>query len=164
MVMIYNELQQKNTAIRQQVEEGLRKLKMGGIPWSPKLQVFRNEIELWRMIVRRRKGIKVSTSRIRRFIKKTGLVLAFTYDLDSSQEQVKLAYKAYKLAKKDASMWREDHLESLAKAKADLGTESHSNRETTTSSQECQTYERKIEPGTGHSSFLHQRRWPADCL
>jgi hypothetical protein len=101
MITIYNELQQKNTAISRQVEEGLRKLKMGGIPWSPKLQVFRNEIKLWRMMFRRRKGIQISTSRIRRFIKKTGLVLAFTYNLDSSQEQVKLAYQAYKLAKKD---------------------------------------------------------------
>lgn len=48
------------------------------------------------------------------------IVLAFTFDLQAVEEHLKLAYKAYKLAKKDASMWRNDHLASLAQAKADM--------------------------------------------
>jgi hypothetical protein len=118
MLSTYNELQQENTSIRQQVEAGLRKLKMGGAPWSPKLQVYRNEIELWRMMLRHRKHIKISISRIRRF-KKTGMLLAFTFDIDEVTVILKLAFKAYKLVKKDSLMWRNDHLVSLAQSKAD---------------------------------------------
>jgi hypothetical protein len=47
MLFMYNELQQENTSIRQQVDAGLRKLKMGGALWFPK-------IELWRMMLRHR--------------------------------------------------------------------------------------------------------------
>jgi hypothetical protein len=119
MIFTYNELQQENTSIRQQVEAGLRKLKMGGAPWSPKFQVYRNEIEIWRMMLRHRKHIKSSISRIRRFIKKIGLSLAFTFDIDEVTEFLKLAFKAYKLVKKYSLMWCNDHLVSLAQSKAD---------------------------------------------
>jgi hypothetical protein len=40
---------------------------MGGVPSSPKLQIYRDLIELWQMIVIKRKRIKVSVKRIRRF-------------------------------------------------------------------------------------------------
>jgi hypothetical protein len=40
-------------------------------------------------------------------------------DLDAAAEHLKFAYKAYKSARKDASLWREVHLKSLAKAKVD---------------------------------------------
>jgi hypothetical protein len=115
----YNILQQENTALRRTAEAGIRKLRMGGIQWSPKLQRFRNEIELWRMIVKRPKGINISVSRIRRFIKKTGLGNALDHDLADALIQLNLSYQTYKEAKKDSSAWRNDHLDSLAKAKAE---------------------------------------------
>jgi menaquinone-dependent protoporphyrinogen IX oxidase len=50
---------------------------MGGIPWSPKLQGFRNAIEVCSMILQKQKGVKVSNTRIHRFMAKTGIWNAF---------------------------------------------------------------------------------------
>jgi hypothetical protein len=52
MIAQYNELGQEDRAIRDAVlESGIRKISMGGIPWSPKLQPYRDTIELWKMII-----------------------------------------------------------------------------------------------------------------
>jgi hypothetical protein len=70
------------------------------------------------MMVKWCKRIKISISRIRRFSKKTGIGHAFSHSLDSAQTHLDLAFKAYKLAKTDASVWKNDFLNSLAKARA----------------------------------------------
>ena len=119
MITEYNLLHAEDTDLRVEAEDNLRKLRMGGVPWSPRLQALREEIELWRMIVKRRKRIKISLSRIRRFIKKTGIGHALTHDLDSAHSHLNLAYKAYKAGRKNASVWRNDFLHNLAKAKAE---------------------------------------------
>jgi hypothetical protein len=69
----YDDIQAVNLKLRRQIKLKLSKLRMGGIPWSPKLQGFRNAIELWSMILRKRKGIKVSSTRICRIMAKTGI-------------------------------------------------------------------------------------------
>jgi hypothetical protein len=91
---------------------------MGGIPWSPKLQGFRNAIELWSMIIWKRKGIKVSNTRICRFMAKTGIWNAFSADEVGAELNVKTAHRLYRAAKKDASVWRDEFLHSLATATA----------------------------------------------
>mgnify|MGYP000052094621 FL=1 len=65
----YNVIQTLQLKIRKLIEFKLRKLRTGGVPWSPKKQLFRTEIELWSMILRKHKGIKVSNTRIRRFMR-----------------------------------------------------------------------------------------------
>jgi hypothetical protein len=92
---------------------------MGGIPWSPKLQGFSNAIELWLMILRKRKGVKVSNTRIRRFMAKTGIWNAFSANEAGAEMNAKMAHRQYRAAKKDASVWRDKFLHSLAKAKAE---------------------------------------------
>ena len=119
LIQEYNVLHAEDTDLRVIAEENIRKLCMGGVPWSPRLQLLREEIELWGMIVKRRKRVKISISRIRRFIRKTGIGHALTHDLESAKSHLSQAYKAYKTGKKDASVWRNDFLQSLAKAKAD---------------------------------------------
>ena len=95
---------------------------MGGIRWSPKLQTFRDKIELWH--VRRQKKRKISTRRIRRFMKKTGVRDALQCGIDQATNNLELSFKEYKEAKKNTKVWRDEHLISLAKAKADKkGTE-----------------------------------------
>ena len=47
----YNRLHKQNEEIRKLVEKKIRKLPSGGIPWSPKLQKYRDTIELWRLVV-----------------------------------------------------------------------------------------------------------------
>ena len=97
---------------------------MGGIQWSPKLQTFRDKIELWHMVVRRRKHRKISTKRIRRFMKKTGIRDALQCGIDQATHNLNLSFKEYREAKKHTEVWRDEHLISLAKANADKkGTE-----------------------------------------
>jgi hypothetical protein len=86
----------------------------GGIQWSPKLQGFRIAIELWSMILRKWKGIKVSNTRIRCFMAKTGIWNAFSADEVVAEMNVKTAHRLYCAAKKDASVWRDEFLHSLA--------------------------------------------------
>jgi hypothetical protein len=58
--------------------------------------------------------------RIHRTLKKVNIDDANIYDLTNAQVEARLksAFKAYKAAKKDASMWRDNFLVDLAKAKA----------------------------------------------
>jgi hypothetical protein len=64
MIEQYDELDQEDRLLLDKVELGIRKLNMGGVPWSPKLQPFRDTIELWKMILQKRKGLKISVKRI----------------------------------------------------------------------------------------------------
>jgi hypothetical protein len=66
------------------------------------------------------KGYKMSSRRIRRLLKKVTIDDANIYSLSIGQVEARLksSFKAYKEAKKEASMWRDDFLVDLAKAKA----------------------------------------------
>jgi hypothetical protein len=124
LITQYDTFSQEDRKICTEVEDKIRKLPMGGIPWLPKLQTYRDTIELWRMIVRKRKHIKVSVKRIRRFMIRTSIRDALTNDLDQAELLLQQAYKAYKKAKKSAQFWRNNFLEDLAGAKAEAkGTE-----------------------------------------
>jgi hypothetical protein len=92
---------------------------MGGLPWSPTLQVYRDTIELWLMIRKKRKGLNISLKRIRRFMKKTRIHDALTNDLEQTEVQLKAAYTDYTVARKLAQPWRNNFLATLAQAKAD---------------------------------------------
>ena len=114
----YNRIHADSIDIRKTAEIKLRKLFMGAAPWSPKFQVYRDTIELWNLIVNKRKGIKVSVKRIRRFMSKTGLRHALEYNLEGATMFLNKAYDSYKEAKSKAPLWREDHLDSLDAARA----------------------------------------------
>jgi hypothetical protein len=119
MIAAYDLLDQEDRTIRNTIESGIRKLTMGGIPWSPKLQPYRDTIELWKMILRKRKGMKISLKQIRRFMYKTRIRDALSNDLEQVVILLKDACKSYKAAKKLASLWRNDFLDNLAQAKAE---------------------------------------------
>jgi hypothetical protein len=110
----YDDIQAAHLKLRRQIELKLRKLRMGGILWSPKLQGFRNAIELCSMIVQKRKGIKVSNTRIHRFMAKTGIWNAFLADEVGAEMNVKTAHRLYCAANKNVSVWRDEFLHSLA--------------------------------------------------
>jgi hypothetical protein len=54
---------------------------MGGVPWSAEIQLLRDKIELWEMLVCRKKKVKISVKRIRCFLKKVSIRDAFTCSL-----------------------------------------------------------------------------------
>jgi hypothetical protein len=119
MIAQYNELDSDDRLLRDTVSQGIRKLNMGGVPWSPKLQPFRDTIELWKMIRRKRKGLKISVKRIRCFMFKTSIRDALTNNLEQVELHLKQAGIDYAQAAKSALAWRNDFLYELAKAKAE---------------------------------------------
>ena len=116
--LAFNKLNNESTAIRKEVEGKLRKLCMGGMPWSSELQVLRDTIELWAMIVRRKSRVKVSVKRIRKFLLKVPAVRnAFSCTLDEAIQERNLAFKKYKaISKKDAIKMRQNFQGTLAEA------------------------------------------------
>ena len=88
----YNSIQEtKSVAIRKKTENKLRKLKMGGIRWSPKLQKYRDKIKLWKMMKKRKLGRQVSTKRIRRWMRKVDYINAFELSLLEIKDQLTTA-------------------------------------------------------------------------
>ena len=112
----YNVLQRENTRIRAASEKKIRKLTMGGVPWSLEIQQIRDKIELWEMLVRRKKKVKVSVKRIRRFLKKGSSSHAFTCSLKEALHIRDEAHREYKTAKEKAPQMRAKFQESLAVA------------------------------------------------
>jgi hypothetical protein len=90
---------------------------MGGVLWSPGLQVLRDTLELWSMLVHRKNNVTVSVKRIRRFLKRVTIRDAFTCSLDEAMASQRAAYQAYKkFKKKEAPQMRHKFQESLAVA------------------------------------------------
>ncbi len=125
----FNDIHRHLANIRHQVEGNLRKIYHGKVPWSPQLSKLRQQIELWNMIVKKRRGLRVSTKRIGRFMRKTGEHAALEIDLTEAIRRQQLAYKEYRTNKSHAPKWREDFMVSLATAKAKkMGLPSNKNK------------------------------------
>jgi hypothetical protein len=102
------------------LQTDIRKLQMGEVPWSPKLQIFRDKIELWSSLYKKRCGIKMNNRKIRRLLKKVEVADSNIYVLPTGQVEARMksAFQAYKEAKKEASMWRNSFLHELVAARA----------------------------------------------
>jgi hypothetical protein len=108
---------------------------MGGVPWSPQLQLLRDTIELWATLVRRKKQVRVSVKRIQRFSRKVPLVRnALTCSLQEATNHRHAACKEHKAAREtEAQKTCENFQGTLAKAiaskkGADVETEANNLR------------------------------------
>ena len=99
-----------------------RKLKMGGRQWSPTLQKARDTILMWTLIRRRMKKCKVGARRILRLKRKLGIANT-QLTMEEVEDKLRVAYKRYKVCKKNHAALRRNFLEELAQAKADAGNQ-----------------------------------------
>ena len=90
-----------------QAESKCRKLRMGSVPFSPRLATLLNTINLWRLIIQRKRGRKVNMRTIIRLQKRCdvkGCPLTLTmHDCISRKTS---AISAYRLFRKEASKER----------------------------------------------------------
>jgi hypothetical protein len=114
----YNRISTLNTQLRKNIERSIRKLRMGAIPWSPRLQVYRDKIEIWQMLLKKRSGRKISNRKLRRLLCKSDIDGAYELNLVQLSAKLDEAFREYKQAKKNALVWREDSFQSLAEARA----------------------------------------------
>ena len=94
-------------------EKGCRKIRMGNIPYSPKIGEIRREIEYWNLAMKRRAKKKVSRRYMERVKKKAGLGNTDVKNLTNEQlqEKLSLAKERYNELKKMAPELRSTFLE-----------------------------------------------------
>ena len=115
---IYNKLDKIREEGMKYAEKKCRKLKMGGVAWSPKIQKARDRILFWTLLIRRRKGCHIGMRRILRIKKKLKINGEKEMLMKELQSKLDEAYQKYKALKKDAYDLRLTYQESLAQAKA----------------------------------------------
>ena len=96
-----------------------RKLRMGGVPWTPKLGKLRKRIELHIGLIKRRKGQKVSSRKLRRLARRCGDAQATHCNLLQLHKQLSVLHREYSREKATAPEQRikflEERAEQLAK-------------------------------------------------
>ena len=117
----FNWIQKKAYSIRKEAEKHCRKLRKGKVPWSPAIQLLRDKLEVYRLLIKQSKRCRISSRRLRRYLKKAGLADSGIWRLSLQQleERRKRAWKKYKRAKKNAPTLREEFLRDLARARAE---------------------------------------------
>ena len=120
------EIQKEYEAIDKLREKGMhyaerrcRKLKMGGVPWSPKIKKARDTILFWTLVIKYRKKCHVSVRRILRLKKRLKIQGETKMGMKDLQEELNGAYTKYKKLKKKALDERLNYQEALAQAKAE---------------------------------------------
>ena len=98
------------------VENHLRTLFAGGVPWSPRLQRLRDSIDYWTRVVRLRKGVNTSRIKLKRLAKKIGNWSGPPVDLVTAVDKLKEAYSEYYTNRKNAVLWRNEHNQHLVEA------------------------------------------------
>ena len=91
-----------------------RKLHTGGIPFSPTIQKDRHTLKVWKGVIRKKKGLRYSSTLLRRTERKAGLSQSMTYTLEEAEEFEKAALNKYKKDVKNAPSLRQTFLESKA--------------------------------------------------
>jgi hypothetical protein len=114
----YNSINDKQYQIRTDIEAKIRRLRTGMIPWSPRLQKHRTNIEIWSLLIKKKKGKKVSNKKIRRLLKKTDIMGAYDLTLLQLEDKIDAAFNEYKKARTEATTWRDEFLEELATSRA----------------------------------------------
>ena len=83
--------------IKKTVATDLQKIYAGGQDFSPKAQTFKDTIEFWKRIVRRKQGVLTSRTALQLIAKKIkiSLQLPKTMTLEQADAKLTMAYRAY---------------------------------------------------------------------
>jgi hypothetical protein len=110
----HKELSDARFQIRRRAEKKVRHLKVGGVPWSPFLQALRDDIGLWKRVLRIHKGQTTSWKQVRLFMVKCFAPNATDTTLKEAEANHGKCLTRYMQAKVNAPMWRYNHLKRLA--------------------------------------------------
>ena len=93
---------------------------MGGIEFSPKVQHQRDRITLWKNVLSKKRGGKLSTSLLTRLEKKVGISHTLSYSIPDIKLELSNAYSKYKelIKPSKGANLRDEWIETLAAAKA----------------------------------------------
>jgi hypothetical protein len=92
-------------------EANCRKIWRGNVPYSDELQKARNKIECWSLLLKKKKGLKVSLRKLSRSLKKASIQAnTKNYTTKEVKDELELATKEYYKLKKSAKELRETYL------------------------------------------------------
>ena len=108
----YNKIHERVQEARLESEKGLRKLRMGNVPWSPQIQQARNQVELWLLLLRRSEGKTMSYNKVRRLLKHTAVNVTNIFQLQKEgvKSNLQQAREHYREEKKRAALMLSCHL------------------------------------------------------
>lgn len=98
-----------------------RKLKLGEKQWSPDYEAAREQVALWKLVVRKKQGKKVASRFLNQQMKKCRETGALQLSFEDFLERRNAAYRAEKIVAKVTVVSRKTWLESLCKARAEAG-------------------------------------------
>ena len=105
LTQTYDTIQIQQIALRKEAEKNIRKIRNGGIPWSPQLQSFRNTIELWDLIYKKKTGVRISNNKIKCLMVATGEMEALMVGRLMALRNYSTVHREYKSIKKNAKVW-----------------------------------------------------------
>jgi hypothetical protein len=89
-------------------EQKCRKIRRGNVPYSDELQTVRNKIEAWSLLLRFKKGCKISSCKLTRSLKKANIPANTRANTQIVlKEELQVATKQYYELKRKASLPRE---------------------------------------------------------
>ena len=104
-----------------EADKQCRKLRMGQKQWTPDFQKVRNEIKLWNLVTRKKRGFKVCGRFLERQMKTCDWVDAMSLTLEEVLSNRTRAYRAEKILAMQSEVNRRSWLESLCEAKEEAG-------------------------------------------
>ena len=129
IVRVYELLHKTTSDIRRDVEAHLRTLNAGEVPWSPRIQVFRDTIEYWLRVVKLRKNVNTSRKALKRLARRLHIYKGYHVGLEYAGLKLQEAYQNYYAARKNAPAWRDEHNQSLVDALVAEGKAGNSSAE-----------------------------------
>ena len=118
IIFLHSSLASKIDKIQLEVDDSLGQFFTGSVPWSPTIQVHRDQINYWHRILSIKTGVLTSKNAIKKLSIKLGeysgnYLTAFAY-----LEKLKIAWKEYQGAKREAASLRRAFLEDQNARKA----------------------------------------------
>jgi hypothetical protein len=102
-------------------QQRCRKLRMGAVPFSPKLCLAGKKIRAWKLLLKKKSGGSVQTKYLQRKLKEADIADTALLSTADIQEHLRNAWQSYRILKKRATGDRATWIEELAMARASEG-------------------------------------------
>ena len=107
IIHLHASLAIKIEKIQMEVDKSLGQFFTGSIPWLPTLQVHCNRIDYWYRVLRIKTGVLTSKNAIKKLSIKLGEYSGHYLTSLACLDKLKIAWKEYRAAKKEAWSLRE---------------------------------------------------------
>jgi hypothetical protein len=123
-VKLFDELDDIRTKAILHANQRCRKLKMGQVPFSPRLVIHWNKILAWKLVLRHRRGSRIDSKYLQRTLRKANITDTHLLSELDVIDNLKEARLAYKVIKREAAQHRSTWLEDVAMARSSEGRSS----------------------------------------